>query len=66
LDAVALATVVLAAIAYLQWLTLEKTDQTMRLQQRAWIAPGHLVPPQNFVDQKEEDSGGMLCIPNFR
>lgn len=64
LDAVALATVVLAAIAYLQWLTLEKTDQTMRLQQRAWIAPGHLVPPQNFVDQKEEDAAIGLTFQN--
>jgi hypothetical protein len=28
--------------------TLEKTDQTLRLQSRAWIAPRGLVAPQNF------------------
>ena len=64
LDAVAVATVILAAIAYLQWRTFEKTDQTMRLQQRAWIAPGRLIAPQNFKDQKEEDAAIGLNFQN--
>ena len=44
----AFSTVVLAYVAYLQWGTLEKTDQTLRLQSRAWIAPRGLTAPENF------------------
>jgi hypothetical protein len=34
-------TAVLTVVAILQWHTLEKTDATMKLQQRAWVAPIH-------------------------
>src|ERR1700720_4523500 len=44
----ALATIALSAIAVLQWQTLEKTDTTMRLQQRAFLAPRGLETPDNF------------------
>src|SRR5262245_48154087 len=54
----------LVVVAGLQWQTLEKTDQTMRLQQRAWIAPGRLVAPQNFMDQKEEAAAIGLNFQN--
>jgi hypothetical protein len=40
-NAIAVLTAVLAVLAYLQWRTLEKTDHTLRLQQRAWVAPIH-------------------------
>ena len=57
--AIAVATLVLAGVGYLQYLTLEKqyvtlekTDQTLSLQQRAWIAPRGITPtPPNFVDR---------------
>jgi hypothetical protein len=54
LDAVAVFTAILVIVAWLQWLTLEKTDQTLKLQQRAWIAPGRLIAPQNFIEQKKK------------
>ena len=41
IDAITFFTGVLAVLAYLQWRTLEKTDHTLRLQQRAWVAPIH-------------------------
>ena len=44
----ALATIALSTIAVLQWQTLEKTDTTMRLQQRAFLAPRGLETPDNF------------------
>jgi hypothetical protein len=40
-----LATAASVGVGRLQWSTLEKTDQTLRLQQRAWIAPHHPVLP---------------------
>ena len=50
--AIAIATFVSAGVGYLQYLTLDKTDQTLRLQQRAWIAPRGIEPtPPNFVDR---------------
>jgi hypothetical protein len=50
--AIAVATFATARVGYLQYLTLEKTDQTLRLQQRAWIAPRGIKPaPPNFVDR---------------
>lgn len=39
IDSIAVLTAVLAVLAFLQWRTLEKTDHTLRLQQRAWLAP---------------------------
>jgi len=39
IDALAFLTFVLAVIAYLQWQTFEKTDLTLKTDQRAWIAP---------------------------
>jgi hypothetical protein len=44
----ALATIALSAIAVLQWRTLEKTDTTLRLQQRAFLAALSLGTPDNF------------------
>ena len=50
--AIAIATFVSAGVGYLQYLTLDKTDQMLRLQQRAWIAPRGIEPaPPNFVDR---------------
>jgi hypothetical protein len=46
--ALAVATLALCVIAVLQWRTLEKTDMTMRLQQRAFFAPRGLEIPNNF------------------
>jgi hypothetical protein len=43
-----IALLIAATIAYLQWQTLEKTDTTMRLQQRAFLAPRGLETPDNF------------------
>jgi len=40
-NTIAILTAVLAILAFLQWQTLEKTDHTLRLQQRAWVAPIH-------------------------
>lgn len=40
-NAIAVLTATLAILAFLQWQTLEKTDHTLRLQQRAWVAPIH-------------------------
>lgn len=64
LDAIAVLTAVLVIVAYLQWLTLEKTDQTLKLQQRAWIAPGRLIAPQNFIEQKDEAAAIGLTFKN--
>lgn len=33
-------TLLLVIVGSLQWLTLEKTDETLKAQQRAWIEPG--------------------------
>jgi hypothetical protein len=33
----------LVGVGALQWCTLEKTDQTLKAQQRAWLAPHHPV-----------------------
>jgi hypothetical protein len=41
-------TAILAVVGVLQWQTLEKTDQTLKLQSRAWIAPRGLVAAENF------------------
>jgi hypothetical protein len=60
----ALFTGLLVFVALLQWRTLEKTDQTMKLQQRAWIAPGRIIPPQNFTEQKEEAAAIGLTFQN--
>jgi hypothetical protein len=60
----AIFTGILAIVAYLQWLTLEKTDQTLKLQQRAWIAPGRLIAPQNFIEQKDEAVAIGLTFQN--
>ncbi|MGA2894793.1 MAG: hypothetical protein ABSE22_18165 [Xanthobacteraceae bacterium] len=35
----------LVIVAWLQLLALNKTDQTLKIQQRAWLAPGKLTPP---------------------
>jgi hypothetical protein len=40
-DTIAVLTAVLAVVAFLQWQTMERTDHTLRLQQRAWLAPTH-------------------------
>lgn len=61
----ALFTGLLVFVALLQWRTLEKTDQTMKLQQRAWIAPGRIIPPQNFTEQKEEAAAIGLTFQNI-
>jgi hypothetical protein len=45
-----------AVIALMQWHTLEKTDQTLRAQRRAWIAPEQIVVPDNFQQGKDEDA----------
>lgn len=58
-------TAVLMVVGLLQWCTLEKTNQTMRLQERAWIAPGKLIAPKNFVDQKEQDAAIELTFQNI-
>jgi hypothetical protein len=34
-----LVTIAIAAIAFLQWETFEKTDKTLKAQQRAWLEP---------------------------
>ena len=44
----AVATIALCVVAVLQWRTLEKTDMTMKLQQRAFLAPRGLEIPNNF------------------
>lgn len=46
--ALAVATIALCVVAVLQWRTLEKTDMTMKLQQRAFLAPRGLEIPNNF------------------
>ena len=35
----ALATALIGFVAILQWLTFEKTDETLKIQQRAWVSP---------------------------
>ena len=46
-----------AGIAFLQWQTLEKTDQTLRAQPRAWLAPGKIIPPEGFTMSDNPPSG---------
>jgi hypothetical protein len=59
-----LALLAAAGVAILQWHTLEKTDDTLRVQRRAWIAPDRIVPPQNFIDEIEEDAAIGLSFRN--
>jgi hypothetical protein len=53
-----------AAIAWMQWHTLEKTDQTLKAQRRAWIAPEQIVVPDNFDQGKDEDAALGLRFKN--
>ena len=46
--------VIAAAIGYLQWRTLNQTDETLRTQQRAWVAPLPAAPII-FVSPPEKD-----------
>jgi hypothetical protein len=50
----ALFTALLVFVAYLQWRTSERTDQTLRLQQRAWLAMRGLVAPDNFKNKTDK------------
>ena len=38
-DPITLFTLLLVIVGALQWRTLQKTDETLRLQQRAWLTP---------------------------
>ncbi len=58
-------TAVLALIGVLQWQTLEKTDQTLRLQSRAWIAPRGLVTPEKFKAAINEYTEVTLRLENI-
>src|SRR5260370_28005182 len=60
----ALATIALSAIAVLQWRTLEKTDTTLRLQQRAFLAPLSLGTPDNFKSGKVDYTEIPILIEN--
>jgi hypothetical protein len=63
--AIAAATVATAVVGYLQKLTLDKTDQTLRLQQRAWLAPRGIDPtPRNFVDRVDAYTEIFLPFEN--
>src|SRR5262249_23953262 len=48
------ATYLLAFIALLQFVALYNTDYTLRLQQRAWIAPRSIAAPENIVSGANE------------
>lgn len=48
LDPITLFTLLLVVVGFLQWTILKQTDETLRLQNRAWIAPIRLIPPENF------------------
>ena len=59
-----LALVAAAGFAALQWATLEKTDQTLRAQQRAWIEPSGLQIPDNFRNFNIANTRMMFDIRN--
>jgi hypothetical protein len=54
--AIAFFSIVAVGVGALQYCTLEKTDETMRNQQRAWIEPGLPIiqSPSNFVGGVEK------------
>lgn len=53
------------AITFLQWETLEKTDQTFKLQGRAWIAPrGFVETPPNFRNRVDLYTEATLGLEN--
>jgi hypothetical protein len=54
-----------AWIGFFQWQTLEKTDQTLRLQGRAWIAQRGLVPPENFKAALDKYTEVTLRLENI-
>ena len=62
----AFATVALFIAAILQWKTLEKTDLTLRAEQRAWIAPRGITDPipPNFINKVDKYSELLLRLEN--
>lgn len=48
-----------AGIGYLQWRTLDKTDQTLKSQQRAWIAP---VPSGPIIFDKPPEKTKPISV----
>jgi hypothetical protein len=44
----------LIIVGLLQSCILYKTDETLREQQRAWLAPRRLAPPENFLNKKNQ------------
>ncbi len=55
---------VAGCIGVLQWQILRKTDQTLRLQQRAWIAPRGMIPPENFKTLTNKYTEVVLGLEN--
>ena len=51
-------------IAFFQWRTLDKTDRTLRLQQRAWIAPRGMIVPENFKSFVNKYTEVVLGLEN--
>jgi hypothetical protein len=53
-DGIPVLTFILALMAYLQWETFVKTDQTLKAQQRAWLAPRDIVIPEDLKKDYDE------------
>jgi hypothetical protein len=57
-------TLLLVVIGFLQAAVLFKTDDTARIQTRAWLAPRRLDLPPNFKNRVDEDTEVTLRLEN--
>jgi hypothetical protein len=58
-------TLLLVVVGALQWCTLRSTDQTLKIQGRAWLAPrGFAQVPPNFTAHLSEYTEATLKIEN--